>query len=86
MEQKYRYFTEKLRDIIFSFVGYTCGFSTEMEGGERSVFSSLRKSVGTYIHINAIKQLMQRQMHYIRCNKAIHNTYDAMKQNITNKT
>ena len=42
-----------------------------------------------WVHIyiwNAIKQLMQRQMQYIRCNKAIHNTYDAMKQNITNKT
>ena len=44
------------------------------------------KSVGTYYVVNAIKQLMQRQMQYIRCNKAIHNTYDAMKQNITNKT
>ena len=39
------------------------------------------KSAGTYIYINAIEQLMQRQMQYIRCNKAIQNIYDAMKQN-----
>ena len=57
-------------------------------GGDNEERECIFKSyeICGYILVNAIKQLMQRQMQYIRCNKAIHNTYDAMKQNITNKT